>query len=66
MTRNRIFKTTNMLLLGLFAFAFLSPNALTAQVSTADLLGTVTDSTGAVLSGVAITVTNTQQTSCAS
>ena len=46
MTRNRIFKTTNMFLLGLFVFAFLSPNALTAQVSTADLLGTVTDPSG--------------------
>jgi hypothetical protein len=35
------------------------PNYLSAQTSTATILGTVTDSSGAVVPGVAVTVTNT-------
>jgi Carboxypeptidase regulatory-like domain len=59
MIRKRMIETANTLLLGLLALVFLSPNAVKAQVSTADLLGTVTDSSGAIVSGADITVTNT-------
>jgi hypothetical protein len=59
MIRNGIIETTNTLLLGLLALVFLFPSTLRAQVSTADLLGTVTDSSGAIVPGADVTVTNT-------
>jgi len=43
---------------GLLFGLLLAPSHLTAQVGTADVLGTVTDQTGAVIPGAKITLTN--------
>ena len=40
------------------AMCLLCPQVVSAQVTTADAVGTVTDTTGAVLPGVTVTITN--------
>ena len=45
-------------LLGVLTLSSWPPSAL-AQVTTADVVGTVTDSTGALLPGVTVTASNT-------
>jgi hypothetical protein len=52
--RNRYQRTPGIVVVLLVIFA--SP--LQAQVSTADIVGTVTDSSGAVLPGATVTATN--------
>src|SRR5262245_39500553 len=42
----------------LAAFCLLLPTLVYAQVTTADIVGRVTDSTGAVLPGATVTITN--------
>src|SRR5687768_109304 len=50
--------TRVMMLVLVGAFACLTPAAVRAQVTTADLVGTIRDSSGGIVPGVTVAVTN--------
>lgn len=50
--------SSTLLILSTFVFLVVSPVRLTAQVSTGDLVGTITDATGAVIAGAAVKIEN--------
>ena len=54
----RVVKAAITLLLFVFALCLLQATSLRAQVATADVVGTVTDASGAILPGAAVTITN--------
>src|SRR5215467_3495329 len=57
-TRTEERRTMSVVRAGLVALAFLTPSTAVAQVTTADIVGRVTDSTGAVLPGATVTIEN--------